>query len=382
MRRCQRALESKLARETWKYSPLVKVTEALLNARDADWSPLLRAPEQVAVRRLSALPNPPSIPCNLDRYPLAGITAAKAEDCWSIEVQASLEEPLRLNPTPSGSATTVLLRVAPGCRVEIEERDLHEHRQHGGSGDAGGRRRQLMSARVAVLSLARDAQVRWSRMELEREASSWSLLQSQLADNATFSLHLHTAAAAFRRFDLNVLLYGQGARFATTGAALASAGAHLDQQVVVEHLGRNTHSRVKQHNLGMGAAGKDASPSSNGSLRATKARIAFNGRIHIHPSAVGADAELSNRNLALDADTEINTKPELEIYNDDVRCAHGATVGQLDEQALFYLQSRGLPTSAAKRLLCIGFLRDALAGPFAEQTADALAAQISLDGEA
>lgn len=355
------------------------------------------------MRRFSELPAAPDVRCDLERYPLAGIAAAKARDGWLIEVRGSLEQPLRLNPAPAGVAEVVLLQVAPGCRLNIEQgepanpcpdeeaapsrqqagaapaRELRDARRDSGTRSPG---RQILSARMLLLSLAQDAQVQWSHRALAPECSNWSLLQARLADNAALDLHLHAAACAFRRLDLHVRLRGQGARFTSIGAALASTGAHLDQQLVVEHVGRGTYSRVKQHNLGMGGRGTDAARSSNGLSNANKARVNFNGRIHIHPGAAGADAALYNRNLALDAEAEINTKPELEIYNDDVRCAHGATVGQLDAQALFYLQSRGLPPATASRLLCMGFLRDALVGPFAAQTADALAARISLGGEA
>ena len=110
------------------------------------------------------------------------------------------------------------------------------------------------------------------------------------------------ATEAFHRLDLNVILHGEGARLTTTGGALAMSGANLDQQYVIEHLGRNTVSRTKQHNLVAGGG-----------------RCTFNGRVHIHPGATGADADLTNRNLALAANAEVNTKPELEIYNDEVR---------------------------------------------------------------
>mgnify|MGYP003547499384 FL=1 len=78
------------------------------------------------------------------------------------------------------------------------------------------------------------------------------------------------------------------------------------------------------------------------------------------PGAAGSNAALSNRNLLLAATAEIDTKPELEIYVDDVRCSHGATTGQLDANALFYLRSRGLDPAAARQVLTAAFLREAL----------------------
>ena len=102
----------------------------------------------------------------------------------------------------------------------------------------------------------------------------------------------------------------------------------------------------------------------------------FNGRIHIHHGADGSDALLSNRNLSLNPGAEINTKPELEIYTDDVRCAHGATVGQLSEESLFYLRSRGVNESAARALLCSGFLRECISGALTEQMREQVSARL------
>ncbi|MEE4245544.1 MAG: SufD family Fe-S cluster assembly protein, partial [Kangiellaceae bacterium] len=89
-----------------------------------------------------------------------------------------------------------------------------------------------------------------------------------------------------------------------------------------------------------------------------KAKAVFNGRIHIHRDAQKTLAELSNKNLLLSNQSEINTKPELEIYADDVRCAHGATVAQLDSNALFYLQSRGIPKQQAELMISFGFINE------------------------
>ena len=398
--RCRRALTGKLARETWKYSPLGKVTQALLDAPMARGSPFADAPEQVRVRRFTALPSPPECRINLHRYPLAGIVAALAGDGWLAEVAETPDRPLRLPAATPGVAAPLLLRVAAGCRVEIEEADagastIADFSGPQRLGDAvhqatGGRRsnkaagngpealatrtpeaesggiaaahgnRGALATRVVLLFLAQAAEVRWSRADLAPAREGWSLLAAELDEDASLTFNHQSLAAAFQRLDVSVALHGAGARFGSTGAALASAGAQLDLQYVIEHIGHRTVSRVKQHNLASG-----------------KARCTFNGRIHIHPHASGADADLSNRNLALSANADINTKPELEIYNDDVRCAHGATVGRLDDDALFYLQSRGLPTAAAQRLLSIGFLRDGLSGPFAEQAANSFIQQLS-----
>lgn len=93
-------------------------------------------------------------------------------------------------------------------------------------------------------------------------------------------------------------------------------------------------------------------------IAADHAKAVFNGRIHIHRDAQKTLAELNNRNLLMSNEAEINTKPELEIYADDVRCAHGATVAQIDKKAMYYLQSRGLPKDQAQVMLNFGFINE------------------------
>ena len=99
---------------------------------------------------------------------------------------------------------------------------------------------------------------------------------------------------------------------------------------------------------------KDAHCNSNENYKGIlsgKSTGVFNGRIHVHPDAQKTDAIQNNKNLLLSDDSIIHTKPELEIYADDVKCTHGATVGQLDEKALFYLRTRGLSREKSQRLL-------------------------------
>lgn len=92
------------------------------------------------------------------------------------------------------------------------------------------------------------------------------------------------------------------------------------------------------------------------------ARGVFNGKIHVHPDAQKTDAKQSNQALLLSDDAVIDTKPELEIYADDVRCTHGATVGELDEASMFYLRSRGVPADLARKILIFAFANDVVQG--------------------
>jgi len=91
-----------------------------------------------------------------------------------------------------------------------------------------------------------------------------------------------------------------------------------------------------------------------------KSRAVFNGKVYVHPRAQQTNAQQANHNLLLSSDAEVNTKPELEIYADDVKCAHGATVGQLDVDALFYLRARGIEKEAALKLLAQAFTAEVM----------------------
>jgi Fe-S cluster assembly protein SufD len=148
-----------------------------------------------------------------------------------------------------------------------------------------------------------------------------------------------------QRADLNVDLNGEGARFESRGVFVLRGRQHADTHLDIRHTARDTTCDV----LWRGVADQ-------------RARGVFHGAITVAPGADGADARLSNKNLLLSPHAEIDTQPVLEIYADEVKAAHGATVGQLDETALFYLRSRGVPASIARSLLIGGFCREAFAG--------------------
>lgn len=150
--------------------------------------------------------------------------------------------------------------------------------------------------------------------------------------------------AALSRHELNVRLEGEGARVQANGVLFADARRHLDTRLGIEHVARDTACDLTWRGLAAG-----------------RARAAFHGGITIRAGADGSDASLSNRNLLLSAQAEVDSQPVLEIHADEVRAAHGATVGQLDPGALFYLRSRGLPETAARRLLVAAFCGQPLA---------------------
>jgi Fe-S cluster assembly protein SufD len=165
--------------------------------------------------------------------------------------------------------------------------------------------------------------------------------------------------AALSRHEFNVRLEGEGAQLDASGVLLASGRRHLDTRLDIEHIARDTACDVLWRGLGAG-----------------RSRGVFHGGITIRAGADGSDANLSSKNLLLSADAEIDTQPVLEIHADEVKAAHGATVGQLDPTAMFYLRSRGLPEPQARQLLTTAFCRDALLGDAAAVLKAPLAAAL------
>ncbi|HET6631168.1 MAG TPA: Fe-S cluster assembly protein SufD [Rhodanobacteraceae bacterium] len=165
----------------------------------------------------------------------------------------------------------------------------------------------------------------------------------RLDADASARVHALELGGALVRHELDVELRGDGARLETRGAFLPRGRQHMDTRLDIRHAARNTRSDA----LWRGVADQ-------------RGRGVFHGQIVVAPGADGTDAALSNKNLLLSPHAEIDSQPVLEIYADEVKAAHGATVGQLDERSLFYLRSRGLPFEQARNLLTVAFCRAAL----------------------
>lgn len=166
--------------------------------------------------------------------------------------------------------------------------------------------------------------------------------------------------AALSRHELNVRLEGTGARLAADGVLLADGKRHLDTRLGIEHIAPDTTCALRWRGLGAG-----------------RGRAVFHGGITIREGADGSDADLSNRNLLLSANAEIDTQPVLVIHADEVKAAHGATVGQLDPTSLFYLRSRGIPEAEARTLLTAAFCRETLSN--VDDAALRAALEVTLD---
>jgi Fe-S cluster assembly protein SufD len=161
---------------------------------------------------------------------------------------------------------------------------------------------------------------------------------------AAISSHSIALGGGLVRNDVNALLDGEGIDCILNGLYLAGGRQLIDNHMRVEH----AKPHCASHELYKG-------------ILDGKARSVFNGLIHVHKGAQKTDAKQSNRNLLLSADAIANSNPRLEIFADDVKCTHGSTVGQLDEDAIFYLRSRGIGVDAARSLLTYAFASDILA---------------------
>jgi Fe-S cluster assembly protein SufD len=165
--------------------------------------------------------------------------------------------------------------------------------------------------------------------------------RAKLARDGFYDLTTVTLGAQLSRHNIEVELGSEGAGCRVDGLYIVGTGQHADTHSLINHLKPLCTSRQNYKGILDG-----------------KSRAVFNGRVFVHAGAHGTDAEQSNKNLLLSTDARVDTKPQLEIYNDDVKCSHGATVGQLEEEELFYLLSRGLHAGLARNLLTYGFAEE------------------------
>src|SRR5690606_16698561 len=208
---------------------------------------------------------------------------------------------------------------------------------------AAGEHAHLGNALVHV-HLAAGATLRHARIQDEAaRATVIARTDAVLARDARYRRIDLELGAALSRHELNVRLEGTGARIDANGVLMATGRRHVDTRLDIEHIARDTACELTWRGLGAG-----------------RGRAVFHGGITIRAGADGSDAALSNKNLLLTEGAAIDTQPVLEIHADEVRAAHGATVGRLDPTALYYLRSRGLPADQARRLLTAAFCREAL----------------------
>lgn len=181
---------------------------------------------------------------------------------------------------------------------------------------------------------------------IQREAAdAWNVFghAARQARGSALASHVVSLGDGTVRNDLAVRLEGEGANALLAGLFAVGGRAHVDNHTFVDH-----------------AAPRASSLEIYKGILDGRSSGVFNGRIRVRPGAQKTDARQANKNLLLSSGAIVNTNPQLQIDADDVKCAHGAAVGQIDEEALFYLRSRGLPEEAARGLLVYGFAGEVL----------------------
>lgn len=261
----------------------------------------------------------------LARQPLAAVNALLLETGFVAHVPpGTRDEAVHIGPL-AGRFQHVLVVVAAGAEVTLLE-------------EAAG-----YAHRFVEIVAGTGARVEHRRRQARSTAHECSLVGVRLAEHGRYALTQSCRGAALRRNDVEIQLAG-GAEATVTSAWRLAEEEHLDNQVAVHHLAPGGRSRQTYRGVVGG-----------------QARAIIDGHIHIAAGANGTDAALSTKNLIADSRAAVFAKPVLEIHASDVRCAHGATVGTLDEAAIHYLRSRGIDERAARELLVRGFLREAAA---------------------
>ncbi len=197
---------------------------------------------------------------------------------------------------------------------------------------------------VTELVAGEDAVISHYMIEREdRQVFNVSTLRSQQARSSNVSSHSVLLGGGLVRNNIHPVLAGEGGECLINGLFIGNGRQHMDNYMLVEHASPHCGSRQFY----------------NGILDGHSHGV-FHGRIIVHKDAQKTDAKQTNRNLLLSDDAQIDTKPQLEIYADDVKCTHGATIGQVEENALFYMRSRGIEETEARSLLLLAFANECL----------------------
>ena len=278
----------------------------------------------------------------LDDEAFTALNTALLHDGAVVYVPANtvVEEPIQLlfvTAPPAGGAPVmthprVLVVAGENAQVRLVE-------SYGGSGAS-----PYLTNAVTEVAAGPGAVVDHYKLVRESPAGYHiGAMHVRLARAANFSSHAVTLGGAIVRNDAQATLDGEGADCTLNGLYLASGRRLVDNHTTIRHASPHCCS----HELYKG-------------ILAGQARAVFNGKIVVAIDAQKTDARQTNKALLLSEDARINTKPELEIFADDVKCTHGATVGQLDEDALFYLRARGLAEDQARSVLIHAFAGDLL----------------------
>ncbi len=330
-------------------APRVGCRLVFVNARFVpELSSRQNVPDGIAVNSLAAqiAESPQSVESHLGRYlnvqrdAFCALNTAFAEDGGFVHVRKGtvLEEPIYFLfvSTESDRPTMTHPRNLIVIGNEAQATIVEDYVSIGESVAFCNTATELVAGDNAVVS----------HYMIEREHTNTfnvSTLRIQQGRSANIASHSVLLGGGLVRNNVHPVLAGEGSECLINGLFIGKGRQHLDNYMLVEHASPHCGSRQFY----------------NGVLD-DQAHGVFHGRIIVHKDAQKTDAKQTNRNLLLSDDARIDTKPQLEIYADDVKCTHGATIGQIEENALFYLRSRGIDEVSARRLLLLAFANECL----------------------
>lgn len=273
-----------------------------------------------------------------DRKPFVALNTAFIEDGFFVFIPRHLvvETPILLlhvaqtSSEPMISHPRTLIVAEEGSQATIVE-------SYVGSGEAA-----YFTNTVTEVSLGANARIDHVKLNHEsRSAYHIATQQAELNRDARFASHSFTLGGGFVRNDINAGLRGENISCTLNGLYLAKNRQLVDNHTAIDH----AMPHCESHELYKG-------------ILDGRARGVFNGKIFVREDAQKTDAKQTNQTLLLSDQAQINTKPQLEIFADDVKCTHGATVGQLNAEAIFYLRTRGIGRDEARALLTFAFAND------------------------
>ncbi|MXP62269.1 Fe-S cluster assembly protein SufD [Roseomonas sp. M0104] len=366
--------------EAWKYTDLAPLTqagfgEALTSVDGALPLPRAAAPRRVVFvdgRFRADLSDPEAPVRNLadhlgaaegllgslartEDLPLVALNTAMFEDGALIDLAAGEDGGVvellhvTLADRPVAVHPRHLVRLGAGAKLVLIERNW---------GHGEGR---YLNSPVLEFEVAAEAHVTHARLQQEGKGGiHLSTVFARVAEGGTYDSFLLHAGAKLARSEAHVTLAGPKAAAHLNGAQLLGDGQHGDCTTFLEHSAPDCPSRQTVK-----------------TVLAGKSRGVFQGKILVDQIAQRTDGYQMNQALLLSDQAEIDSKPQLEIYADDVKCSHGATVGELDENQVFYMRSRGIPEATARSLLIEAFLQEAVEGVTDETARAALAEAVA-----
>ncbi len=346
--------------EAWHYTDLRRLLVSVPGFAEGGAfktvAPVIEGSAVLAVLNGSAAGGRPVLPKGASAVPLAGklgdgsfgrtLGAKRADDAigalntafvgdgWVVEVAANavLERPIEFQNLQGGGQAHSRFAVRVGANAQAT---LVEQQVGQGAG---------FTTSVSDLTVGDGAKVTWLIVQGEPEGATYlGQFNAEIGANAELTVFVMNAGGKLVRQEINVKSAGEGGTFTLRGVNLLSGDTHTDVTMVLDHAVPNTSSTEIVRNVVTG-----------------RARGVFQGRINVFPDAQKTDARMACNTLLLSDDADFSTKPELEIFADDVACGHGATVTEIDRNHLFYLMARGIDEKMARGLLVKAFVAEVI----------------------